>query len=181
MISYHLIWTHFALFYFASRAHARMHAWTRRVGCRYPPTLDAELDGADAGLSTLKTQSLEGGVEGGDGEGEGKPDGEEEEEEEHRVLPSTKEERREAKKKLKEEEKKLKVHVIPICISLVKFASPQMRNRTEFFRGRDSTFRPRSLTEFPKYRLAASLPIVNPAGDTAYYHKPVGFTYRVMF
>ncbi|CAN0161049.1 unnamed protein product [Pylaiella littoralis] len=73
---------------------------------RYPPALDAELDGADAGLSTLKTQSLEG-VEGG-GEGKGKPDGEEEEEEEHRVLPSTKEERREAKRKLKEEEKKLK-------------------------------------------------------------------------
>lgn len=77
------------------------------VGRRYPPALDAELDGADAGLSTLKTQSLEG-VEGG-GEGKGKPDGEEEEEEEHRVLPSTKEERREAKRKLKEEEKKLKV------------------------------------------------------------------------
>ncbi|CAN0098499.1 unnamed protein product [Scytosiphon promiscuus] len=76
---------------------------------RYPPALDADLDGADAGLSTLKTQSLEGGE--GAGEAEGQPDGEEpegEDEEEHRVLPSTKEERREAKRKLKEEEKKLK-------------------------------------------------------------------------
>eukprot|EP00903_Cladosiphon_okamuranus_P020356 g18676.t1 len=73
---------------------------------RYPPTLDAELDGADAGLSTLKAQSLEGPSE--EGAGEGQQDGEEPEEEEHRVLPSTKEERREAKKKLKEEEKKLK-------------------------------------------------------------------------
>ncbi|CAN0141374.1 unnamed protein product [Ectocarpus sp. 12 AP-2014] len=75
---------------------------------RYPPTLDAELDGVDAGLSTLKTQSLEGAGGGDEGGGEGPADGEEEEEEEHRVLPSTKEERREAKKRLKEEEKKLK-------------------------------------------------------------------------
>lgn len=74
---------------------------------RYPPTLDADLDGADAGLSTLKTQSLEG--PSAEGDGEGQHDGEEPDEEEHRVLPSTKEERREAKKKLKDEEKKLKV------------------------------------------------------------------------
>lgn len=88
------------------------------VGGRYPPALDADLDGADAGLSTLKTQSLEG-AEGGDGGAEGQADGEEvedEEEEEHRVLPSTKEERREAKRKLKEEEKKLKVGRRPFLL-----------------------------------------------------------------
>eukprot|EP00752_Nemacystus_decipiens_P012603 g11162.t1 len=76
------------------------------LNLRYPPTLDAELDGADAGLSTLKTQSLEG--VSGEGEREDQEDGEEPEEEEHRVLPSTKGERREAKRKLKEEAKKLK-------------------------------------------------------------------------
>ena len=72
--------------------------------------LDAELDGVDAGLATLKPQSLED-ADGGDEAG--RPDGEEEEEEEeeHRVLPSTKDERRVAKKKLKEDEKKLKVWV----------------------------------------------------------------------
>lgn len=71
--------------------------------------LDAELDGVDAGLATVKTQSLEGvGAEEGEG-GSGRADGEEVEEEEHSVLPSTKEERRAAKKKLKEDEKKLKV------------------------------------------------------------------------
>lgn len=65
----------------------------------------------DAGLSSVKTQSLEG-VEG-EGEGTARPDGEEEEEEQESVLPSTKEERRAAKKKLKEDEKKLKVrHVL---------------------------------------------------------------------
>lgn len=93
-----------------TRTHSNTHHTTHHNTHirRYPPTLDAELDGADAGLSTLKTQSLEGpSAEGGV---EGQQNGEEaDEEEEHRVLPSTKEERREAKKKLKEDEKKLKV------------------------------------------------------------------------
>lgn len=75
---------------------------------RYPPVLDADLDNVDAGLATIKTQSLEG-VSEGENAGMLRADGEEEEEEEESVLPSTKEERRAAKKKLKEEEKKLKV------------------------------------------------------------------------
>ena len=75
--------------------------------------LDVELDGVDAGLATLKPQSLEN-VEGGVEGGAGRPDGEEEEEEEHSVLPSTKDERRAAKKKLKEDEKKLKVRGVRV-------------------------------------------------------------------
>lgn len=120
------------------------------AGHRYPPTLDAELDGADAGLSTLKTQSLEG-VEGG-AEGEGKPDGEEEEEEEHRVLPSTKEERREAKKKLKEEEKKLKVLLVIVWMKFTFSKKPssvlwrlsQLDSAFPSFHARDNVFSPAS-------------------------------------
>lgn len=76
---------------------------TRPVFRRYPPALDAELDGMDAGLATLKVQPLEGGAPGAE------EDGVEEEEEVPTVLPSTAEERREAKRKLKEEQKKIKV------------------------------------------------------------------------
>lgn len=73
--------------------------------------LDAELDGLDAGLATVKATALEGGVEG-----QSREDGVEEEEEASKVMPSTQEERREAKRKLKEEQKKLKV-----CVGLFRW------------------------------------------------------------
>ncbi|CAM9589079.1 unnamed protein product, partial [Discosporangium mesarthrocarpum] len=77
---------------------------------RYPPLLDMQLDGADAGLSTIRARGLGSEAYEGEGEDGAEGDGKAEEEGtlETRVLPSTKEERRAAKKKLKEEEKRLK-------------------------------------------------------------------------
>lgn len=95
---------------------------------RYPPVLDAELDSVDAGLSTVKTQTL-GGVEGGEGGGDVRADGEEEEEEEHQVLPTSKEERRIAKKKLKENEKRLKVWVIAI---ITVYRKPELLSSSKY-------------------------------------------------
>lgn len=79
---------------------------------RYPPVLDVDLEGLDAGLASVKTQSLEG-----EGQGEGQEDGVEEEVEAPKVLPSTAEERREAKRKLKAEMKKIRVWYGMVCCS----------------------------------------------------------------
>ena len=67
--------------------------------------LDAKLESVDAGLSVVKTQTVDGDGGGDDS----RPDGVEEEEEKHRVLPTTREERRAAKKKVQVEERKLQV------------------------------------------------------------------------